>query len=122
MPVLSSVKVAKSNLLEILELNRSSHFKDVADLENARRINIAECFEKQLKLIAEDEDYQPVQQFNFPKVQNHSDDYDTAISMLKMTTDSIITLTGVQYEQLVMDKWVWKVDIDSNKSFYNTNE
>lgn len=50
--------------------------------------------------------------------QDHTQDYDTMISMLESTEDDIIDLTQTEYENFVLDRWSWTHGWASTNSLY----
>lgn len=40
--------------------------------------------------------------------EDHTDDYDHVISMLRMSVDEVVELTSSEFAQYVQDDWNWK--------------
>jgi len=116
--LMNGVKLTKGELLENVKANLDKHNVDVAEALSLRRETIAKSFEKQLKEIEFDVDFQPKEHLSFPMPKDHSEDYKKAIRMIEMTTDEVIELTESQFDKLVMDNWGWKSDLIATSSVY----
>ena len=116
--LMNCVKLTKGELLENVKANLDKHNVDVAEALSLRRETIAKSFEKQLKEMEFDVDFQPKEHLSFPMPKDHSEDYKKAIRMIEMTTDEVIELTESQFDKLVMDNWGWKSDLIATSSFY----
>ncbi len=116
--LMNGVKLTKGELLENVKANLDKHNADVAEALSLRRETIAKSFEKQLKEMEFDVDFQPKEHLSFPMPKDHSEDYKKAIRMIEMTTDEVIELTESQFDKLVMDNWGWKSDLIAASSVY----
>lgn len=116
--LMNGVKLTKGELLENVKANLDKHNADVAEALSLRRETIAKSFEKQLKEMEFDVDFQPKENLLFPMPKDHSEDYKKAIRMIEMTTDEVIELTESQFDKLVMDNWGWKSDLIATSSVY----
>lgn len=115
---MNGVKLTKEELLSNVTQNLDKHKIDVAEALKLRRETIAKSFEKQLKEMEFDVDFQPKEHLSFPMPKDHSEDYEKAIRMIEMTTDEVIELTESQFDKLVMDNWGWKSDLIATSSVY----
>jgi hypothetical protein len=113
---LSDVTVNKAELIAKLEHNRALHhdifeaallaWKDAALAELDR-------FVDQVRL------GRPMRIWSsLPVPEEHLDDYDRAIRMLRMHLDDTITLSEEAYNKLVEDTWDWRETFGANTASY----
>lgn len=116
--LIDKVKISKNDLLEKLRDNKAAHIVEVSNLLEARRVQILEDFEIIIENIARKADYQPPEHMSYPKPEDHSADYDVAISMVEMEVDDTITLAQDQFKRVVMDQWEWRAELDLANATY----
>lgn len=54
--------------------------------------------------------------------ENYISDYIRAIAMLEMSVDDVISLSQIQFDQYVMDKWVWKDSFKAINATYSSTK
>lgn len=113
---MKTVTIKKSVLLSKIKANRDAH-KEL--YEKAVEGYQQELIEKLTALLArakkkEDTDHR----VDLDKPHNHLEDYDRAIAMLEMHTESKVTLTELEFDNFVLDNWSWKKMSDFTNSFY----
>lgn len=102
-----TVRVNKGELVNSLTENRKKHKSDFeAASKGYREYMIAELSKVEERLKAGE----TVElRFDFDKPpQDHTKEYDVALKMMEMSTDSIIELGEGEFRQLVLDDWDWK--------------
>lgn len=101
-----SVKIGRLALLDVMEKNRTNHRTIV---EEARKGYLAAA-KKQLEQLLDDVKtgkFKPLI-LNLELPQDHTEDYDTVIGMLKMSADVELDVQFSDYQKYVEDKWEWK--------------
>lgn len=103
---MNEIKVKKQNLLEVLEKNKEEH-------RNLFEKAVAGYREKaiyQLDVaIKEAKDGKKIRTyFNITQPEDHTQDYEETIGMLKMSIDTEILLSRTEYRHYVEDNWSWK--------------
>ena len=53
-----------------------------------------------------------------PVPEDHTEDYDREILMLKMEIEAVITLTAGEFDRYVMDNWGWKASFTTSNAPY----
>lgn len=102
-----TVKVNKVDLLKILKDNRAKH----AEAYTLAKSGYLKVVKAELKeWIDRLKKEGPVQVYvqNGQPPEDHTEDYDDAIGMLELATDTEIVLDQDSYRQYVKDEWGWK--------------
>ena len=102
-----SVRVNKSDLLAVLKKNRETHRENYERARDGFIKLLTKELEDKLDMIREGERI-PQLHFDNRQPEDHTDEYDTIIGMLEMSTDGTIELSYQQYQQWVEDNWNWK--------------
>jgi len=110
------VKVEKDKVLEIIRNNRNNHRNTVKIAEKIYREDVIAEMEKNLSLAKSDGEIRTM--INLQAPRNMTEEYDTVIAMLEMSTDHEVVLTQQEFQQYVMDKWHWKAAFDASTSMY----
>jgi hypothetical protein len=103
---LQSVRVSKQFLLDKLTANRAEHEKTYYEILEARHLKVMDTLKKELRKAKADKMYQP--SLYLPLPENHTKDYDRAISILNSSLDDEFELTGSEFDNYVNDDWKWK--------------
>jgi hypothetical protein len=111
---LNSMKVKRSDLLEKLITNRDGHRALFLKAQEGYRKAVIEALDKALKDAREGREYRVYIALQAP--EDHTDDYDTVISMLTMSVDLDIEIEQHDFQCYVMDKWQWA----AHANFLNT--
>lgn len=111
------MKFAVKELLRILEENRSKHRAIFLEAQEGYRTRvIAELNTRLVEATAG----QKIQRFaHFREPIDQTREYDRAIRMLQMCTESEVELDSREFGQLVMDQWDWKQDFLFANSAYS---
>jgi len=119
---MKEVNIKKSEVLEALKKNREQFKKDYTVALEGYRLSIINIMGNYLrdfkKLKLEEIDTFPNVPYSYNKPQNHTEEFDTAISMLELEVNDTITLTANEYKQYFLNKWSWyerwRVDNEGN--------
>ena len=114
--MLNNVKVNTKDLLVKLEENREKHRKDLIEAKKNYLIAAKELLTKKLEKLNNGlvEDLK----FNVSPPDDHTEEYDLIISMLKMSTEETMYVTYQQFEAFVNDRWQWKQEFLVKNSTY----
>lgn len=118
---MQTVKVKKEELLEKLTQNLKKHKKEYKEaLKDRKRaaINELSTYIPDNELFKKENTIPEV--LKFPMPISNIESYENAIEMVKMSIDKDLTLTKQEFEQYVLDKWIWKVAFDSIASSYKS--
>lgn len=116
-----NAKIEKNKLLSILETNREKHIKDYNEALEGWFLALEKAVIAFSNRIAERANVQ-VSYLNScaDKPISYETSYDEVISILKMTEDTVIELSGEDFHKLVSDKWDWKSSFISNSTKYGS--
>jgi hypothetical protein len=113
---LQMVKVHRLSLIDRIERNKTTHRKEFEEaFEGYRKMMIAEL-EKMLDEAKAGKKFE--RRFHLPEPQDHTDDYDTVIEMLRMSVDDNVAITQGEFAQYVLDKWHWKDQFTASNMMY----
>lgn len=102
-----SVTVDKLRLLGVLKANREAHRQNYELARDGFIKLLTAELEDKIDTIRIDKRI-PQLSFDNRQPEDHTDEYDTIIGMLEMSSDSEIELNYQQYQQWVEDNWNWK--------------
>lgn len=57
--------------------------------------------------------------FDLPKPEDHTEDYDEAISMLEWAQGETVELSQAEFRMYVLDKWRWEQSFAANTMSYS---
>lgn len=114
-----TMTVRRVSLLETLKTNLAKH-ESTHEEAVAGYIEAAEkALKTKLKEIKQGK--ATALHFSLTPPQNMSREYKTVISMLEMSESETVTLTQSQFEQLILDRWNWKMNwLASNAGYSST--
>lgn len=103
---MKTVRVGRDELLGKLRENRSAHRDLFLEAQKGYRVAVISELDQ---MLAEARAGSPIRRgIALPEPQDHTDDYDTVISMLEMSVDSDVELSHSEFSQYVRDDWSWK--------------
>jgi len=109
------VTVESSALLASLKENRGQHEKEFRRLKHVYVDTVKGILTKALEELGVGD--MPV--LTIPEQpRSHLREYDQAIRMVEMSTDTKITLSNREFAEFVMDEWDWKQQFDLMKTAY----
>lgn len=116
---MENVTVLKSDLIAKVLKNRTAHIAEFAETIAGYDQKVIDTLDAQLANAHEGRDvnFHAVYLLN-SKPQSHEKEYDRAIAMLEMSTNTHVTLTEHDFGQLVMDEWEWKQAFALSGSLY----
>lgn len=101
-----TISVDKAQLLTTLELNRRDHGTAYEKAKGGYIKVTSAQLKDYLTQLAEGELL--IQRFIPAPPEDHTDDYDDVIEMMKWAQGASIELTQQQFKQYVQDDWGWK--------------
>ncbi len=104
-------------LLTKLRENRETHVNMVKEAKKNYLVALKQELEQKLADLNAGKKISTSSNLSVPG--DNSAEYDTAISMLAMTTDTTIQLTQAQYNSYAMDQWNWKRNFLATASAYS---
>ena len=110
------VTVTKVELLGVLEKNREGHREKFLKAQKAYRQRAIEELDRSLEDARMGRDIRLI--ISLPKPEDHTEDYDREIRMLKMSVSDQITLQSYEFDQFVMDRWDWSQKFTTTASSY----
>ena len=111
-----SCKFKRMDLVEKLKQNRAKHKSEYDKACKVYSEELVALLEKKLDAAKQGKEVSLI--INLRKPVEYLGEYDKALGMLQMTSDTEIVLDPVAYAQLVMDDWEWKSDFFSNTTRY----
>jgi len=117
---MQQVKVEKYELIERLEDNRAHH-REIFEraVEGYKRAAIDQLHDW---LNGVEKGQLPIMISQLPVPEEHTDDYDTALEMLKMSVDQEVVISQSDFRCYVLDKWEWKRRFVGTNSAYTVIE
>jgi len=112
-----SLNFRVKDLLEKIKENRELHIKIVQESQVGYRRELEK--ELKAKLMRLEEGYPVEPRIELKVPTNHVDDYDRAIEMLSLCTDTEIELSEDMFQCYVRDKWRWQKDFLWSNSRYS---
>jgi len=113
---MKTINVNKSELLDILKKNRTTHKKDYEESMTEYRKEVIERLRHILQQAEEGGEIKTSIQMIEPF--NQLNDYDLAIQMLEMDSSVVVELDQDEFRQYVNDEWTWKRNFASNTMTY----
>lgn len=100
------VEVNREELLGKIQINRENHKDIVSKALDGYRKAVIEVLDDMIQTIKDGGKINTY--ISLPRPEDHSDDYDTIIGMLTMSTQDTVSLGPEEYRSYVEDKWDWK--------------
>ena len=113
---IDEVLMQKDDLLNIVLKNRHNHRDQYEAAMEGYKILTIEVLEERLEQIKNDEPKQVTLMLPLP--EDHTDDYDEIIAMLKSNRADEITLDQQSYRTYVLDKWGWSASWTTSNTGY----
>jgi hypothetical protein len=111
------VSIPRQKLVEALEKNRSQHraiFEEALEGYRKEAVRQLEDFIRRIK----NGDLKKVY-VSLPLPEEHTDEYDRALSMIAMSEDDTFILDESDYQSFVQDDWAWKRQFIASNSYYS---
>ncbi len=116
---MEQITINVNKLIDKLIKNREIHKKEIKKLNKNYRKIIIDTLSTRLRLIKEDGNINPA--LNIPRPEDHTEDYDIAIEMLRYETRDEVKIDRRQFENYVLDKWGRKIHADSIQNKFRNN-
>lgn len=113
---MNTVTVEKQKLLSTLKENRAEHRQIFEKAQVAYREAMVEELDRALQEAKDGKKITRV--FTLPVPEDHTDDFDTAISMVEWEVNSTVELEYGEFEQYVLGKWRWRASFAANTQSY----
>lgn len=115
---MQSVKVKKSELVEVLTKNRDGHRAEFLEAQELYRAAVIKELDA---MLAEARDKKNIRRhISLPEPSDHTEDYDRELRMLAMSVDDVIELEVHDFDTFVMDNWSWKQAVSATNTFYKS--
>lgn len=101
------VRIEKSKLLEIVQKNRAEHRDIFLKAQEKYRELIIKELDAVLASARDGKDILIIRLVEIIMPSDHTSDYDQAIRMLELSTDTTVVLTRQEFSALVDDDWGW---------------
>lgn len=111
------VRIKKSELLAKLEENRAEHRSTFLEALDGYKVEVIKILTARLKDAKTGK--RIPQHITIQQPVDQTREYDRVIAMLKMSVDDEVTLQAQEFQQYVMDQWVWKHQFLASNSAYS---
>ena len=114
------VNVNKTDVLKRLRKNRKAHRAIFLEaLEGYRKAAIAE-FEKHIERVKKQPAGKNFRVYvSLTQPVDHTEDYDSAIGLLELSVDEVVSLDEDSYRQFYLDQWGWTASFVASNSYYS---
>lgn len=113
---MNSVTVKKAELLATLQENRASHRET---FEKAQVIYREQMISELDRAITEAREGRAIKRaFALPVPEDHTDDFDTVIQMLRWEVEDEVELQYQEFRQYVLNEWGWARTFAANTQSY----
>lgn len=102
---LQEVRVTKSSLITKLRENREEHRAIFEEALSGWKEKVTKALEDAYQDALAGKEFRV--HFGLERPEDHTEDYDQAITMLEMSLDEELVLTYSEFRQYVMDEWGW---------------
>lgn len=120
-----TVVIKKDDLLEVLRANRETHREVYEEALGKYRDKLIGKLRHEVEKLERDDRWNELAEGGAPKVtidlpvpEDHTKEYNRAISMLEMDTRDEIELEDYEFTQFVEDEWDWKRRWAANTASY----
>lgn len=103
-------------LLQAVRANRLAHLREHKDAMKEYRLRMVDACKARLEdaMAGRDVDHA----IRMVRPENYVKEYDRAITMFEMTSETAIQLDSKTFSQLVMDEWEWTHSFKNSTSAY----
>jgi predicted KAP-like P-loop ATPase len=109
--------IGVGKLVEILEKNKEAHRETFLEALEGYKVEAIKVLTEKLEAVKNNKRL-PQVWINLPMPEDHTDDYERAIKLLRLDTRAEVELTEGEFAQYVMDDWGWKGQWASNTVAY----
>jgi hypothetical protein len=112
----NTFKYPVAKLLEALKVNRENHLKEYTNAwANYTHLLKEELLSLTAKVVEGKEIEHTIR---LRKPERHDKEYDQAIRMLELTSETEVDIDGQTFAKLVMDEWEWQQSFTANTLSY----
>lgn len=118
---MKNVRIYATNLLLTVRENRAKHKIDYDEAVEGYKTKVIEELQNALTTALSNTavNYTGIKQLLQPP-QNYLNEYDRIIKMLEMSSDEIIELSEQEFNQIVLDEWLWTAQFTNSSLLYNS--
>lgn len=117
---MQTVNIDRVKLLEIVKENRTKHIAEFKDAMKGYRAAYIGRLNDVLEVADTDNGLLERDILrNLPEPENHEKEYDRVIRMLELSADPLIELSDHEFNQYVLDEWVWAARAKLSNSYYS---
>jgi hypothetical protein len=109
---------SKDEILKIIEANREAHRATFTKAVEVYSERLVAWHKEEVKRVLRGE--KGSRFVHLPEPEDHTEDYDTVISMLRMHKLADITMAFHDYQNFVRDQWTWSERFAANTTSYTT--
>ncbi len=114
---MDQMRIMRKQLLDALRVNKAEHHATFIQAQTGYRDAVIEELDRMLTDARAGSKIK--RHLTMPEPEDHTDDYDRAITMLEMCVDDEIVITSHDFTQYVMDNWGWKKQWSETVSNYH---
>lgn len=108
--------ISKDELFAVLVENHERHRETFLKAQEGYRRRVIEELDRRLADVRAGRKIDLA--FRMPVPEDHTEDYEREMRMLKMETRTIITLSAHEFDCFVMDNWGWKASFTTSNAPY----
>lgn len=113
---MENIRVVKSELLEKIQSNRDSHREQFLEAQTKYRERVIETLDRRLQDARDGRKIDT--RINLPEPVDYTEDYDTAIEMLRWEVGDEIEIGEADFQRYVLNKWRWAEVFAANTQSY----
>ena len=114
---MEKVRVKTADLIQKLEVNFNRHKDDLQESKELYAKKARKLLSGKIKMLKEGKVVSL--RFDISPPDDHTEDYERAIEMLRMCQDETIHITSSQFAAYVQDRWTWKDSFNLQKMSYS---
>lgn len=114
-----AVRVTKAALKKALEANREKHQVAFQTAREGYKKAFIQALERNLALAREGKEFNAHVHLTVPV--DHTSDYSRALKLLEFSEDEEFELSALEFDQYVMDQWIWSGQFEETVSVYSAS-
>lgn len=113
---METVNVKRGELIKVITRNRDRHVTQFEDAKVSYGKKLIDLLKRALAKARSGK--KVVLPIHLPQPVSYEKDYDRALGMLKMSSDTSVSLSEENYRKYVEDEWDWKAHFLANTVAY----
>jgi hypothetical protein len=113
---MQKVKMEKDELLTVVQKNRDQHRKEYVKAREGFRKKAIKNYEQFLDRAKKGGKIELY--VGLVEPQDHTDDYDRVLEMLKYEVEEDVTLSATEFSNYVQDQWGWTENFKTTNASY----